>query len=75
MEVCIYCGEARRDKLGCCSENHWEEMPDCPECGSDNVGRLNSNTYECGGCEYKWPENEVLATVVFVAGGQNTFAE
>ena len=23
-EVCVYCGEPRDDKLGCCDENHWE---------------------------------------------------
>jgi hypothetical protein len=23
-EVCVYCGEPRDDKLGCCEENHWE---------------------------------------------------
>ena len=22
-EVCTYCGEPRRDKIGCCGENHW----------------------------------------------------
>ena len=23
-QVCVYCGEPRDDKLGCCDENHWE---------------------------------------------------
>jgi hypothetical protein len=23
-EVCVYCGDPRDDKLGCCDENHWE---------------------------------------------------
>jgi hypothetical protein len=23
-EVCVYCGDPRDDKLGCCQENHWE---------------------------------------------------
>ena len=22
-EVCVYCGDSRDDKLGCCDENHW----------------------------------------------------
>ena len=23
---CIYCGEPKLDKIGCCGENHFEEM-------------------------------------------------
>lgn len=75
MEVCTYCGEPKGERMGCCGENHWDEMPDCPECGSDNVGRLDSNTYECDACKYKWPENEVLATVVVGSGEPNSLAE
>lgn len=75
MEVCTYCGEPKGERIGCCGENHWEAMPDCPQCGSDNVGRLDSNTYECGDCKHDWPENEVLATVVFGSAGPNAFAE
>lgn len=61
MEVCGYCGERRGEKIGCCGENHWEEMPECPKCGAENVGR-DGDTYECGDCENKWPheENETL---------------
>ena len=68
MEVCGCCGEPRGEKLGCCGENHWEEMPECPKCDSDNVGRFDSNTYECGDCGYKWPENEVLASIPLGSG-------
>ena len=73
MEVCVYCGEQKGGQIGCCGENHWEEMPGCPQCGSENVGR-DGNTYECE-CGHKWLENEVLATVPFGSAGPNTFAE
>lgn len=26
MEICLYCGEPRKGKIGCCGENHWEEQ-------------------------------------------------
>ena len=26
MEICTYCGEPRADKIGCCGENHWDEV-------------------------------------------------
>jgi len=25
FEICIYCGEPRGEKMGCCGENHWGE--------------------------------------------------
>ena len=28
MEICCYCGEPRKEKIGCCGENHWEEIND-----------------------------------------------
>lgn len=57
MEVCGYCGERRGEKLGCCGENHWEEMPECPKCGAENVGR-DGETYECGDCGNEWPKKD-----------------
>ena len=26
MEICIYCREPRLYKIGCCKENHWDEV-------------------------------------------------
>ena len=26
MEICIYCEGPRGDKMGCCGENHWDEV-------------------------------------------------
>ena len=33
MMVCIYCGEPKLERLGCCGENHWEEAEDEMPCG------------------------------------------
>ena len=51
MEVCGYCGERRGEKLGCCGENHWDEVDDEPgpcecrqgecESKSDKVCRMS----------------------------------
>jgi len=27
IEICTYCHEPRNDRIGCCGENHWEEVP------------------------------------------------
>ena len=56
-QVCVYCGEPRDDKLGCCDENHWEtkkefdnnmneDKEDCKYCGGDCP---NDEEHACDG--------------------------
>lgn len=40
--TCVYCGEPKRERLSCCGENHWTEVPeeDSAEPQKALVGRL-----------------------------------
>ena len=53
--VCVYCGEPKYDKIGCCGENHWEDQPDCPECGSGQVDKdETTSVWHCHLCQHDW---------------------
>ena len=61
MEVCGYCGEQRGEKMGCCGENHWDEVDDDPrpcecrqgecESKSDKVCRMSEEVGRQRGCK------------------------
>ena len=61
MEVCIYCGEPRGEKMGCCGENHWDDVPEdpadpCEKCSAPCYQKaedmFNSKQAEIGGMPY-----------------------
>jgi hypothetical protein len=74
VEACIYCGTPRGDSVGCCGENHFEDLPQCPYCDSESVVH-DGDYYHCEACIKRWPENEVLETVVLGSAGPNMIAE
>jgi ribosomal protein L37E len=43
METCIYCGEPRREKIGCCGENHWDETPEGEIMFNDQLDKNSKN--------------------------------
>ena len=48
---CIYCGEPRGEKMGCCGENHWEDALE-EECGHELklTGMYEPFSVACGKC-------------------------
>ena len=62
MIICAYCGEEKGDdQMGCCGENHWEEIK-CPECDSESViyghgftpDNLETYYNACEMCNHQW---------------------
>ena len=57
---CAYCGEPKSDKrFGCCGEVHYEEVPECPQCGEDlalvscEVTGIETHYMACSNCDYR----------------------
>ena len=57
---CGYCGEPQNDKLYCrpCGEAHWEEVPECPDCGGevDHISTtyqgIETSAWSCNNCAW-----------------------
>lgn len=57
MITCVYCGNPKGDRLSCCGENHWEEIPECPMCGAEHVSK-DDDAYRCEFCNLKWTDEQ-----------------
>ena len=65
MMICCYCGETAPENpvQSCCGEIHFEEAPECPECGSLDVSERHHEGnmaapecyyMACGECGEQW---------------------
>ena len=52
-QVCVYCGEPRGDKYGCCDENHWETKAEF-----EKEHGVNEGKEECKYCGGDCPNDE-----------------
>ena len=52
-QVCVYCGEPRGDKYGCCDENHWETKAEF-----EKEHGVNEDKEECKYCGGDCPNDE-----------------
>ena len=56
-ERCFYCEEEKADKVSCCGENHFEALPECPDCGDLVIGTnsitagIETTVFKCS-CEW-----------------------
>jgi len=57
---CVYCGKpAQEEWRSCCGEVHFEQVPECPECGHDlhpvqrDVTGIETYTMQCENCNFR----------------------
>lgn len=61
MLICIYCGIGVNDsQLSCCGENHFKELPSCPECDNEYPLDEHEPTYTCEDCGCVWTAGSEL---------------
>jgi DNA-directed RNA polymerase subunit M/transcription elongation factor TFIIS len=61
MLICAYCGNQKGDELGCCGENHFDEIR-CPNCDSTDViyamgfttTGIETSFIACEMCNHQW---------------------
>ena len=70
-QVCIYCGESRGEKLGCCGENHWEDAIDEDDCDHELklTGMYEPFSVSCSKCgSLNFSEDEFDAQQAKIGG-------
>jgi len=51
MKICVYCGKKKGSKIGCCGENQWDDIPECPRCHSEFIETEDDGMYLCSDCK------------------------